>query len=290
MLDIQSVVECLLIWVDVVILVFGGGSWQCLGFDGVWVFLLWVCGVEVEFLWLSNCGFEIGGWSELFCDKFFGVLVKLVVMGLVGEMLCQGEFVVICDGIEGSLVYVFFVVICEWIEVQGLVEVWLDLLLNRCCEQIEVVLVCLCGFRLMVNYLCSQLGIDGVWVGFLCEFIFVVIYVELVFLVVVIKCLLLMLLCLCLLDEVISSVGGVCFEVFDCNLMFVGLFGVFCVGEMFDWEVFIGGYLLIVCFVSGCVVGFGVLVWLCGRGQRLVCQCFVICWMVVFLVCLLCLC
>lgn len=38
--------------------------------------------------------------------------------------------------------------------------------------------------------------------------------------------------------------------------------GVFCVGEMIDWEVLIGGYLFIVCFVSGRCVGCGVVCWL----------------------------
>lgn len=39
-------------------------------------------------------------------------------------------------------------------------------------------------------------------------------------------------------------------------MMLKCLFGVFVVGEMLDWEVLIGGYLLQVCFViSFCVVG-----------------------------------
>lgn len=54
------------------ILALGGGSWQRLGSDGAWVPLLRARGVEVEPLRPSNCGFEIGGWSELFRDKFSG--------------------------------------------------------------------------------------------------------------------------------------------------------------------------------------------------------------------------
>ncbi|MBN0203855.1 NAD(P)/FAD-dependent oxidoreductase, partial [Pseudomonas aeruginosa] len=77
-LDIQSAAERLSIRADAVILALGGGSWQRLGSDGAWVPLLRARGVEVEPLRPSNCGFEIGGWSELFRDKFSGAPVKPV--------------------------------------------------------------------------------------------------------------------------------------------------------------------------------------------------------------------
>ena len=67
------------------------------------------------------------------------------------------------------------------------------------------------------------------------------------------------------LDEAISSAGGVRFEALDRNLMLAGLPGVFCVGEMLDWEAPTGGYLLTACFASGRVAGLGALAWLRGR-------------------------
>lgn len=144
------------------ILALGGGSWQRLGSDGAWVPLLRARGVEVEPLRPSNCGFEIGGWSELFRDKFSGAPVKPVAMGLAGETPRQGEFVVTRDGIEGSLVYALSAAIRERIEAQGSAEVWLDLLPNRRREQIEAALARPRGSRSMANHLRSQLGIDGV--------------------------------------------------------------------------------------------------------------------------------
>ena len=68
------------------------------------------------------------------------------------------------------------------------------------------------------------------------------------------------------LDEAISSAGGVRFEALDRNLMLAGLPGVFCAGEMLDWEAPTGGYLLTACFASGRVAGLGALAWLRGRG------------------------
>ena len=57
------------------------------------------------------------------------------------------------------------------------------------------------------------------------------------------------------LDEAISSAGGVRFEALDEGLMLRALPGVFCAGEMLDWEAPTGGYLLTACFASGYVPG-----------------------------------
>ena len=64
------------------------------------------------------------------------------------------------------------------------------------------------------------------------------------------------------LDEAISSAGGVPFEALDDGLMLRELPGVFCAGEMLDWEAPTGGYLLTACFASGRRAGRGVLGWL----------------------------
>ena len=61
------------------------------------------------------------------------------------------------------------------------------------------------------------------------------------------------------LDEAISSAGGVPFEELDGQLMLRKIPGVFCAGEMLDWEAPTGGYLLTACFASGRAAGFGVL-------------------------------
>ncbi|NOT82728.1 MAG: aminoacetone oxidase family FAD-binding enzyme, partial [Gallionella sp.] len=61
------------------------------------------------------------------------------------------------------------------------------------------------------------------------------------------------------IDEAISSAGGVTFEGLDEHLMLRMMSGVFCAGEMLDWEAPTGGYLLTACFASGRQAGFGVL-------------------------------
>jgi hypothetical protein len=64
------------------------------------------------------------------------------------------------------------------------------------------------------------------------------------------------------LDEAISSAGGVRFTALDARLMLRGLPGVFCAGEMLDWEAPTGGYLLTACFATGRAAGAGAIAWL----------------------------
>jgi predicted flavoprotein YhiN len=59
--------------------------------------------------------------------------------------------------------------------------------------------------------------------------------------------------------EAISSAGGVKFDSLDASLMLHRLPGVFCAGEMLDWEAPTGGYLLTACFASGYIAGRGAL-------------------------------
>jgi len=58
----------------------------------------------------------------------------------------------------------------------------------------------------------------------------------------------------------------VAFEALDGRSMLTALPGVFCAGEMLDWEAPTGGYLLTACFASGLVAGEGALAWLASRG------------------------
>ena len=44
--------------------------------------------------------------------------------------------------------------------------------------------------------------------------------------------------------------------------MVKGMPGVFCAGEMLDWEAPTGGYLLTACFASGLLAGRGAVHWL----------------------------
>ena len=62
--------------------------------------------------------------------------------------------------------------------------------------------------------------------------------------------------------EAISSAGGVAWSMLDDDLMVRTLPGVFCAGEMLDWDVPTGGYLLTACFALGRRAGAGAAAWL----------------------------
>ena len=252
-----------LVETDATVLALGGGSWARLGSDGAWVPLLAQRGVHVAPLQPSNCGFEVAGWSAFFREKFAGAPVKPVAISVAGEVPRQGEFVVTASGVEGSLIYALSAAIRERITRAGRAVIHLDLLPNRSREQVAAALARPRGSRSMAKHL-AGLGIDGVRAGLLRELTDAAAFQDLDRLAAAIKALPLELVHPRPLDEAISSAGGVPFEALDANLMLQALPGVFCAGEMLDWEAPTGGYLLTACFASGRAAGLGALRWL-GR-------------------------
>ena len=114
----------------------------------------------------------------------------------------------------------------------------------------------------MAKHLQSQLGLDGVKAALLRELTGADTFADPLALAQAIKALPLTLVKTRPLDEAISSAGGVKFEAMNQNLMLNALPGVFCAGEMLDWEAPTGGYLLTACFASGRAAGLGVKDWL----------------------------
>jgi predicted flavoprotein YhiN len=71
------------------------------------------------------------------------------------------------------------------------------------------------------------------------------------------------------LAEAISTAGGLSFEALDASLMIRAVPGLFCAGEMLDWEAPTGGYLLTACLATGRLAGLGAVKWIheCGGQQ-----------------------
>jgi uncharacterized flavoprotein (TIGR03862 family) len=245
-----------------VVLALGGGSWARLGSDGAWQPLLAERGVRLVPLQPSNCGFEVAGWSAVFADKFAGAPVKSCAIALPNQAPRLGEFVVTAQGVEGSLVYALSAPIRDAITEHGSATVHLDLLPHKSPEQVLAQLNKPRGSKSISNHLRSALGLDGVRAGLLRELTDAATFADTTLLATVIKALPLTLVRTRPLDEAISSAGGVPFEAVDNHLMLKQVPGVFCAGEMLDWEAPTGGYLLTACFASGRAAGLGVLDWL----------------------------
>lgn len=247
---------------DAVVLALGGGSWARLGSDAAWLPWLQARGVDISPLQAANSGFDVAGWSEVLKGRFAGAPLKNIALSLAGQAPRLGEFVLTGSGVEGSLVYAWSAQIREAITRDGSATVLLDLLPNKPVDKIEAALRKPRGSRSMAKHLNSQVGLDGVKAALLRELTGPEVFAEPARLAATIKALPITLVRPRPLDEAISSAGGVRFEAMDRHLMLTQVPGVFCAGEMLDWEAPTGGYLLTACFASGRKAGLGVLEWL----------------------------
>jgi uncharacterized flavoprotein (TIGR03862 family) len=255
---------------DAVVLALGGGSWARLGSDGAWVPLLARRGIEVAPLLPSNCGFDVaGGWSEHLRSRFAGQPLKTVTLrftdahGVKHER--RGELMLSDSGVEGSLIYALSSSLRDTIAAQGPLNIELDLAPDKTLQRLMAEVDHPRGARSLSSHLQSRCGIKGVKMALLREVLSAGQLSDPVKLAGAIKSLPLTLVSARPLDEAISSAGGVRFESVDANLMLRELPGVFCAGEMLDWEAPTGGYLLSACFASGRVAGRGALRYLTGQ-------------------------
>ena len=250
---------------DAVVLALGGGSWARLGSDGTWAPLLAQRGVAMAPLRPANCGFDVG-WSTHFSSRFAGQAVKPVVLTFTdrnGAIHRQrGEFMITQNGVEGSLIYALSAALRNEIAANGSALIHLDLHPDKALQWVADEVARPRGSRSRSSHLQSRLGLKGVKTGLLRERVSAQNFVQPACLAAAIKALPLRLIAPRPLDEAISSAGGVAFEALDAHLMLHRLPGVFCAGEMLDWEAPTGGYLLTACFASGRAAGNGVLSWL----------------------------
>lgn len=242
---------------DAVILALGGGSWSRLGSNAAWVPLLAGLGVTVAPLRPANCAFSVA-WSEHFKTKFDGAPLKTVT-ATVRDIRQQGEFIVTSEGVEGSLVYALSAALRDELESTGSAILTLDLSPAWTQARLVEALSRPRGARSMSSHLEKTVGLKGVKAGLLWEFVPREDFANPDKLAAAIKALPIPLTATGPLDEAISTAGGVAFESLDERLMLKKLPGIFCVGEMLDWEAPTGGYLLTACFATGRWAAQGVL-------------------------------
>ncbi len=242
---------------DAVILALGGGSWQRLGSTGEWVAMLNQLDVKVEALKPANCGFDVA-WSTHFVEKYHGQPIKSVTLSFE-SFHQQGEFIITKHGVEGSLIYSASSMLRDEIEKNQKAVMYLDIAPDTTKEKLIEKLSKPRGSRSLSSYVEKTIGIKGVKMGLLYEVLSKDDFANVQKIASTIKQLPVSLIATRPLDEAISSAGGVSFESLDENLMLKNICGIFCAGEMLDWEAPTGGYLLSACFASGVVAGNGVI-------------------------------
>ncbi len=258
----------IIVQAEAVVLALGGASWPQLGSDAAWVPIFTARHVAVAPLKPANCGFDIP-WSEHFRTKYAGHPVKNIAAavqpGVSGEH--RGDCVITETGLEGGVIYAVSAALRDRLAALGAAAVYLDLTPDRTVAQLTASLSRPRGKRTVATHLARCAGLTGVKAGLLREVLPRDVFDDPPRLAEAIKALPVPVRSPRPITEAISTAGGVSFEEVDDQLMLRQLPGVFCAGEMLDWEAPTGGYLLTACFATGRVAGAGAAAWLDARSR-----------------------
>ena len=270
---------------DAVVLALGGGSWARLGSDGAWWPLLQQHGVQLAPLLPSNGGFETK-WSQYFIDQCAGQPLKTAEFWLTiapvkatkgrpksakatrtlaaGKQTAhlRGECLMTEQGLEGGAIYTLSAALRDEILRHGQVTLYVDLLPDHTAEKVLTEVSHPRGTRSLSSHLRSRLGVHGVKAALLRECLSAETFKDSAKLAEGLKALPIVLTACRPIDEAISTAGGVQFEGLTQQLMIKTLPGVFCAGEMLDWEAPTGGYLINGAMASGKAAATGVNEWL----------------------------
>ena len=255
---------------DVLILALGGGSWKKLGSDGQWMPLLEAQGIATSTLLPSNCGF-LSVWSEHLKLHFAGSPLKSVAIHFIdthgNEEKRMGEFIVTERGVEGSLIYAYSARLREMIQQTGSATFYLDICPNHNIEQLIKILKAKPKNKTLSTYLKNRLKLDGAKRALLFEVLNKGDSGDIDVLSKTLKNIAITVTATTPINEAISTAGGVDFSSLDDQLMVNTKAGVFCAGEMLDWDAPTGGYLLTACMALGKRAGLGAICRLMAESQ-----------------------
>ncbi|MCB6183463.1 TIGR03862 family flavoprotein [Leeia sp. TBRC 13508] len=248
------------------LLALGGGSWAKLGSDGAWVKHLADQQVDITPLVASNVGFQCQ-WSDYFKEKYQGkalknIAAKVIVPHQDTLVAKKGEAMLTQFGIEGGLIYALGHALRTAYLQTGVARLSLDLLPDFSIEKIHSLLGAGRGAKSLSSFFASKLKLDAVRFGLLREKLLPHQLDDLSLVASTLKNYEIALTGMQPMDEAISTAGGVSEQSLSHRLMLKQLPGVFCAGEMLDWDAPTGGYLLTATLASGRYAAHGILEWL----------------------------
>ncbi|TMM53019.1 TIGR03862 family flavoprotein [Sulfitobacter sabulilitoris] len=236
---------------DVVILALGGASWARLGSDGEWAALLGARGIDLAPFAPANVGATVAWSSHM--ERFLGVALKSIALKS-GAFRSRGEAVISRSGLEGGGIY----------EVsRGLREgsgLRIDLLPDWTVDQVAEKIARPRGKASLSNHLRKVLKLEPARIA-LAQECARPLATDPKALARTLKSLSVPVTGLRPMDEAISTAGGVPFAALDAGLMLRAAPGVFCAGEMLDWEAPTGGYLITGCLATGRWAGRAAATW-----------------------------
>ena len=230
-----------------VVLALGGASWPQTGSNGTWTSILTPAGIEVKKLQPSNCGYEVN-WPASFLAEAEGYPLKNIKVLANGEWIA-GELLVTRYGLEGGALYQ----LGRALRHAHHLLLTIDLKPDFTAEQLAAMIrserhdLLDAAARVWKLGLAAKalLGLTPVTSGNA--------------LAVQAKGVHLRLIGPRPIEEAISTAGGVAWPELNDDLMLRRLPGVFCAGEMIDWDAPTGGYLLQGCFATGTRAARGVI-------------------------------
>jgi uncharacterized flavoprotein (TIGR03862 family) len=241
-----------LVTADAVVFALGGASWPQTGSDALWVEEFRRLGVQVKEFVPANVGWE-RSWSESFLSIADGKPLKNLAV-TCADTSVKGELMITKYGLEGGALYQLTreLRVCPEIEIDfkpGSTPAELEERLrggNSIKEQVvRAWRLSPASVALMEEIAHPETLSD--WISAVKR-------------------------CRVVLErrrpisEAISSAGGVQWDQLTDDLMLRAVSGVFCAGEMIDWEAPTGGYLMQGCFVTGTIAGEGAAKWI-AKGE-----------------------
>lgn len=234
---------------DVTVLALGGRSWSKLGSDGAWCDAFATAGVALAPFAPANAALAVD-WSS-YMEPHFGAALKSVAWR-AGDIKSRGEAILSARGLEGGGLYTLTPAL------RAGKSLTLDLAPDVRRDQLETALLRKPQKLRLTHWLKNTLRLSPVKSSLFFEMhggqlpdradwarsvkSLPVAHVG-----------------LRPMDEAISTAGGVCFDALTPDLMLKARPGVFCAGEMLDWEAPTGGYLITACLATGRWAGQGAL-------------------------------
>ena len=223
------------------ILALGGASWARLGSDGAWQRAVAAAGLPIAPMQASNVGMQ-RAWSA-HMQPFFGQPVKNVELSVAGQR-SRGEFVITQSGVEGGAIYA----LGRMLRQTPLVQI--DFAPQLSVQVLRAMISNRKPKDSLGNFLRKSVKLDATKRALLFELTRPMPR-DTQGLVTAIKAAPLTLAGSRPIDEAISTAGGLSWEALTAELMLKDVPGVFCAGEMLDWDAPTGGYLITACLATG---------------------------------------
>ncbi len=234
---------------DAVVLALGGGSWPMTGSDGQWIDLMHPHHIHTTPLTAANCGWEVP-WSQDVLERSEGEALKNLSVR-AGTTEVNGELVITHYGLEGGPIYQLGPAIKALPKPELVIDFKPSFSVSKLVAKMESAKRNFMA-EARVRWKLSQ-PVCSILESFYESF------ESAEELAVVVKACPIPLVKPRPIEEAISSAGGVAWEEVNDQLMLKKLPGVFCAGEMLDWEAPTGGYLMQGCFATGTLAGKGTL-------------------------------